>query len=104
MSSPRSPADPLFFVHHCMVDRLWAIWQINHTTVAQYTLDNLPTYPVYPGTFVAETDLMFSGVLGGPTTPGSMLDHSALGYEYPKDERLEDRVIARGLPPISTTL
>ena len=104
MSSPRSPSDPLFFLHHCMVDRLWAIWQINHTTVPQYTVDNLPSYPVYPATFVPETDLMFSGVLGSPTTPGSMLDHSALGYSYPKDERLEDRVIARGLPPILTTL
>ena len=33
-----------------------------------------------------------------------MLDQSALGYSYPKDERLEDRVVARGFPPIITTL
>lgn len=104
MSSQRSPADPLFFLHHCMVDRLWAIWQINHTSVAQYSLADLPSYPRYPATYVAQTDLMFDGALGGAVTPGSMLDHSALGYGYAKDKRLEDRVVARGLPPIITTL
>lgn len=104
MSTARSPVDPLFFLHHCMVDRLWVIWQINHTSVAQYSLDNLPSYPRYDATFVAQTDLMFDGALGGAVTPGSMLDHSALGYGYAQDQRLEDRVVELGLPPIITTL
>ena len=27
MRSLESPADPIFFMHHCQVDRLWAMWQ-----------------------------------------------------------------------------
>ena len=22
--------DPIFFAHHCMVDRLWYLWQVRH--------------------------------------------------------------------------
>jgi tyrosinase len=27
-----SPLDPIFWLHHCMVDRVWAEWQKTHTT------------------------------------------------------------------------
>jgi tyrosinase len=27
-----SPLDPIFWLHHCMVDRLWAEWQKTHST------------------------------------------------------------------------
>lgn len=27
-----SPLDPIFWLHHCMVDRVWAEWQTNHST------------------------------------------------------------------------
>lgn len=102
MASPSSPADPLFFLHHCNVDRLWAIWQMNHTAVDQYSLDNPAGFPTYPATFVAQGDLMFDGVLGGAVTPGSVLDRSALGYSYAQDQALEDQVVALGFPPIVT--
>jgi tyrosinase len=33
MGSPNiSPNDPVFFLHHCNVDRLWAIWQAKNPT------------------------------------------------------------------------
>lgn len=32
IGSGLSPLDPIFWLHHCMVDRLWADWQRNHTT------------------------------------------------------------------------
>jgi tyrosinase len=33
MSDPmRSPVDPVFWLHHAEVDRLWAIWQTTHST------------------------------------------------------------------------
>ena len=28
-----SPNDPVFFLHHCNVDRLWAEWQDSHPTI-----------------------------------------------------------------------
>ena len=30
MRSLESPADPIFFMHHCQVDRIWAMWQDCH--------------------------------------------------------------------------
>jgi tyrosinase len=30
MSPASSPNDPVFFLNHCNVDRLWADWQQNH--------------------------------------------------------------------------
>ena len=104
MASPRSPADPLFYLHHCMVDRLWAIWQANHTSADQYTLDDRPGYPRYPAAYVRENDLMFSGSLGAPETPAAMLDRSALGFGFPRDPRLEERASDRGLPSLTTEL
>lgn len=100
MASPQSPKDPLFFLHHCNVDRLWAIWQRNHAAAGQYSLDNCSTFdgdtcPTYTDTFVALNDPMVGGA-----TPASMLDHLALGYFYPPDEPLESRAIDRGLPAV----
>src|SRR5262249_3310567 len=30
MASSNSPADPVFFLHHANIDRLWALWQRAH--------------------------------------------------------------------------
>lgn len=100
MGSRRSPADPLFYLHHCNLDRLWAIWQLNHTGVDQYTLDDDPSYSRYDDAFVPLNDLMFGGAIGAGTTPASMLDHRAFTYYYPRDDRLEGRLSERGLPPM----
>jgi Common central domain of tyrosinase/von Willebrand factor type A domain len=35
-----SPNDPVFFFHHNNIDRLWAVWQQKHPTIAQYLPDN----------------------------------------------------------------
>ena len=100
MASQTSPADPLFYLHHCMVDRLWATWQINNPGADQYSLDDEDDYPTYDDTFVAAGESMFGGAIGAGVTPASMLDHRALGYYYDRDDALEARVIERGLPEI----
>ena len=30
MSTMHSPQDPLFFSHHCFIDKLWSVWQDCH--------------------------------------------------------------------------
>ena len=68
-----SPNDPIFFLHHCNVDRLWAIWQSQHT--------NENYLPVSGGPAGHNlNDSMFPW--GGTTTPASVLDISTLGYSY----------------------
>ncbi len=32
MERSTSPNDPVFFLHHCNIDRLWALWQQLHPT------------------------------------------------------------------------
>ena len=62
---PTAAFDPIFFSHHCMIDRLWYLWQI------KYGQNNIP-----------------SSLLGQHLTPfnnltvADVLDISHLGYEY----------------------
>ena len=30
-AAPTSPNDPIFFLHHCGVDMIWALWQARHS-------------------------------------------------------------------------
>lgn len=31
MATSTSPADPLFWLHHAFIDKLWANWEVTHT-------------------------------------------------------------------------
>ena len=93
MSSMASPGDPLFYFHHCNIDRLWAIWQRNHAGEDQYSLDG----GARPSYF---SDVPLNDAMAGGATPASMLDHTALGYFYPRDDILEAGVLELGDPPI----
>lgn len=83
-------ADPLFYLHHANVDRLWAMWQQNNPQIAQYTLDEAATdqRPDFDGSRIPIDDPMPGGA-----TPRSMLDHTSLGVIYfERDQRLEDEL------------
>ena len=71
-----SPNDPVFFMHHCMVDKLWYEWQLRFPGQGYL--------PVNSGSFGQNlTDPMDStpaGPLG--TRPIDVLDSSALNIEY----------------------
>lgn len=93
MSVGDSPRDPLFYLHHCNIDRLWAIWQINNSGKPQYdatsVIDSDGRAPLAP--YVGLDEKMpevttpwqnqpkFSGA-----TPNQMLDHRELGFFEPK--------------------
>lgn len=40
MQPGTSPNDPVFFLHHCNIDRLWAVWEQKNPGAAQYLPNN----------------------------------------------------------------
>jgi len=76
MELATSPNDPVFFLHHANVDRLWAVWRLAHK-------DAEPYLPISAGTKFDENEPMpvFA------TTPQAVLDHHALGYRYEVEDR-----------------
>ncbi len=71
-----SPNDPVFFLHHCNVDRLWVQWQAQHPDAGYVPISDGP-----PGHNL--NDPMFPWNTGtNIVTPASVLDITALGYTY----------------------
>jgi tyrosinase len=81
-----SPNDPVFFLHHCNIDRLWAVWQQMNPSLPHY----LPAGPVptEPGQGLHEPMTFHDPSLSSPpwsdppATPARVLDHHSLGYRY----------------------
>ena len=98
MGDPNSsPNDLIFFLHHCNIDRLWAMWQIDeHQGSAFYPASgrpqghnlNDPMWPWVGGAAGytsgnAQPDVVLpSFTPDGVKRPGDLLDHRALGYCY----------------------
>jgi tyrosinase len=84
MYNMTSPNDPIFWLHHCNIDRLWAIWQRQNPTTPFY----LPASGAGAG-----QDLMSPMIFHdtgpapwpGSATPASVINHLALGYTYDTD-------------------
>jgi tyrosinase len=79
-----SPNDPVFWLHHCNIDRLWGDWQRAHSTAAAY----LPASGATSGHNLNDT-LIFNtsppAPWTGSATPASLVDHHSLGYSYESD-------------------
>src|SRR3954447_6078275 len=56
--------DPIFFAHHCMIDRVWYLWQVRHG------ISNFPN------------ELLDEPLVPFGKTPRQVLNVQALGYEY----------------------
>jgi len=70
MSSLASPGDPVFYLHHCWIDLLWAQWQLLNPGAAF----------VSSGAGFGLNDPMTSV----STTPADVLDHRGINlYDYP---------------------
>jgi tyrosinase len=63
-SIPIAAFDPIFYAHHCMVDRAWRLWQLEHGQ---------------PGPPAASWKTVLDPF---PLTVGDVLNVSALGYDY----------------------
>ncbi len=69
-----SPNDPVFYLNHCNVDRIWARWQ-RENPAAPY--DPATGGPSGHNGTEEMLDLGTSGI-----TPDSTLDYLAMGYDY----------------------
>jgi len=76
MGPASSPNDPVFFLHHCFVDKLWADWQAAHPGEGYVPVSGGPV-----GHNLNDAMQPWAG-LGDTVTPAGMLDHHALGYAY----------------------
>ncbi|MEI4801287.1 tyrosinase family protein [Bacillus sp. FJAT-51639] len=69
-----SPNDPVFFLHHCMVDKCWADWQ--------KLFPNAGYVPTGGG---PEGHNLNDAMFPWPTRPADVLNHRQLGYLYDTD-------------------
>lgn len=77
-----SPNDPIFFLHHANVDRIWALWEQRHGSSYLPNGDgpeginrNDPMFPF--DMYASDPRVAEHGI-----TAGDMLDTRTLGYEY----------------------
>ena len=74
---PRSAAkDPLFFLLHCNVDRLWAKWQRKNNRFDPAQAASYDSTPSRPGHNLPDTMWPWNGITGGtrpPTAPGGAM-------------------------------
>jgi len=85
MSPGTSPNDPIFFLHHCNVDRLWALWQFRHP--GQNYPITVPNTGGVPGNRPHGLNDAMPPWTAAPelVRPVDVLNHPGLGYTYDTD-------------------
>lgn len=81
MAADTSPNDPVFWLHHANIDRLWTEWQRRHG-IHSYA----PTAGG-PHGHNLEDRMWPYDTIGMTVRPRDMLDHRALGYAYDSELR-----------------
>jgi tyrosinase len=79
MAHDSSPNDPVFFLHHANVDRLWVQWQDRHGRNYE------PVSGAPSGHNLNDAMWPFFEI-GWPATPQMMLSHHILGYAYDTED------------------
>lgn len=83
MMAATSPNDPVFWLHHCNIDKLWAQWQREHPD--QNYIPDRSSVPNAPPGHALDDPMWPWQREPNPPTPRSVLDHKALGYTYDTD-------------------
>jgi len=72
MPSASSPRDPIFFMHHCNIDRIWAVWNLHN--------DNSPD-PLWRDMTFKDNYLNTDGSFWSPKVT-DLFEPEKLGYTY----------------------
>ncbi|WP_193370685.1 tyrosinase family protein [Pelagibius marinus] len=83
-----SPNDPVFFLHHANVDRLWAVWQQKHAPALGQIAPYVPgagESASLAGHRLGDNMAVFGAFFGANYIVDSVLDHKAGGYMYDTD-------------------
>ncbi|KAF1986411.1 Di-copper centre-containing protein [Aulographum hederae CBS 113979] len=87
-SVPVAGFDPLFWLHHCNVDRQFALWQAINPTAEFTTVTELTGSWTFPANTVVDKDFPLSpfhtGSAGEDHTSANSWDWRVLGYTYPE--------------------
>ncbi len=99
-----SPVDPIFFMHHCNIDRLWDVWTRKQQVKGQPTGPDGSQVTV----FAAEPFLFFHDRAGNPTSlvsAGDYFNVESFGYDYEPGtgEDVIQVPLATGDTPSATT-
>ncbi len=77
-----SPNDPVFFLHHCYLDRIWDRWQVSYRGNFDYPADNNIRTESGGGERIVgynRNDVIYPW---NETTIGNVLDSPVMGVEY----------------------
>ena len=107
-SVPTAARDPLFFLLHCNVDRLWAKWQKKYDRFDPAVTDSFDSSRPYPpGHNLKDTMWPWNGVTGAPRPPtapgGPMADSLCVSAPGPQP-RVMDVLDYQGLIASSSVL
>ncbi len=76
MASGNSPADPVFYMHHGMIDKLWQDWVVANNITPSSNLYIKTDMPRYDGTY------SFNGQVLPSVNPDDIVDSRDLGVFY----------------------
>jgi hypothetical protein len=100
MGPGTSPNDPVFFLHHCNVDRIWALWQYAHPAS--------PYLPAAGGPAGHNLNDVMQHLTTAGSTPAASLDYRrTMGFIYDTDpplvELMTPAVSFQDVPTLETT-
>jgi len=77
MSTPLSPRDPVFYLHHTYIDKLWADWEHVHQGQSSFIITSMIRYD---GTYV------FDGTTLPLVDPDDLVSSHSLGVFYAENQ------------------
>ena len=96
MNPASSPNDPVFFLHHSNIDRLWAVWQRKHPRAAPYLpatpsgdaldLNKQMTFTQVPTPSNPQAPTFSNPWTDPAATPAQVVSHLALNYFFEDTE------------------